>query len=240
MIDIIPNWHPILVHFTIGLLSTAVVFYLLSALLPVSERLKSNWQIVARWSLWTGMSITVLTLIAGYLAYNSVAHDTPSHEAMTEHRNWAFATASAFALLTIWSIWTHFKKQLPSIAFLAFAVVSGGLLASTGWHGGEAVYRYGLGVMSLPQTKGEGHAHEHAEGAGHASETENTKPQPNGASSNTSQMSNAHDNDETHSHETASGLKHGSDMSTDTPESAPASSQKTDAAAPDHSQPHAH
>jgi len=35
------------------------------------------------------------------------------------------------------------------------------LLANTAWHGAENVYRYGLGVMSLPQQESEGHAHNH-------------------------------------------------------------------------------
>lgn len=34
MIEIIPNWHPILVHFTIALFITAVLFYLGRCLLP--------------------------------------------------------------------------------------------------------------------------------------------------------------------------------------------------------------
>lgn len=161
MIEIIPNWHPILVHFTVGLLSIAVMFYLLSTVLPVSNLLKTQWQIVARWCLWVGMAITILTVIAGYFAYNSVNHDTASHEAMTMHRNWAFVTAATFAVLTVWSLWMHVKKQTPRILFLSLAIVSGGLLASTGWLGGEAVYRYGLGVMSLPQVSGDGHAHKH-------------------------------------------------------------------------------
>jgi len=240
MIEIIPNWHPILVHFTIGLLSTAVVFYLLSMLLPVGEKLKSHWQIVARWCLWSGMAITVLTLIAGYLAYNSVAHDTPSHEAMTEHRNWAFATAAVFAVLTLWSVWIHLKKQIPSIAFLVLALVSGALLASTGWHGGEAVYRYGLGVMSLPQTSGEGHSHEHAAGAEHGNNLSADAP-PSGKPSKSS-----HSDNEAHSHEPATGAKHGSDMSTDTPHSdkdkgEPAASQPSGDKSEHHdAQPHAH
>jgi len=164
MIEIIPNWHPILVHFTIGLLATSVVFFLLSKLLPVSQTLKSNWQVVAHWCLWVGMAITLLTVLAGYFAYNSVAHDTPSHAAMTEHRNWAFVTAAAFAFLTIWSIVLRLKKRIPGYGFLIGALISGSLLASTGWHGGEAVYRYGLGVMSLPKVE------ENSDG-GHASHT---------------------------------------------------------------------
>jgi len=166
MIDIIPNWHPILVHFTVGLLATSVAFYVLS-ILPVNDALKTNWRIVARWCLWTGMLITLATLTAGYLAYNSVAHDAPSHAAMTTHRNWAFATAGVFAILTLWSIFSRLKKRAPSLLFVFSAVIAGGLLATTGWLGGEAVYRYGLGVMSMPESNGEGHAHEHPEGGGH-------------------------------------------------------------------------
>jgi len=171
MIEIIPNWHPIFVHFTIGLLGTAVLFFLLSILLPASDGLKTNWQIVARWCLWTGMAVTLLTVVAGYFAYNTVAHDSVSHAAMTEHRNWAFATVGAFTVVTFWSFWLHHKKQVPGLIFLVVAIVSGGLLASTGWHGGEVVYRYGLGVMSLPQIDTEsiegGHAHEYPEVSGH-------------------------------------------------------------------------
>ncbi|MFT7414288.1 MAG: putative membrane protein, partial [Methylophagaceae bacterium] len=33
MISILPNWHPIFVHFSIGLLGIAVFFYFASALL---------------------------------------------------------------------------------------------------------------------------------------------------------------------------------------------------------------
>ena len=42
-------------------------------------------------------------------------------------------------------------------------------MASTAWRGGEVVYRYGLGVMSMPQTDDHGHSdddhksNEHAE-----------------------------------------------------------------------------
>ena len=38
------------------------------------------------------------------------------------------------------------------------------VLGSTAWRGGEIVYRYGIGVMSLPQTSvddKDGHEHSH-------------------------------------------------------------------------------
>ena len=36
-----------------------------------------------------------------------------------------------------------------------------GMVASTAWHGGELVYRHGLGVLSLPATEHGQLGHEH-------------------------------------------------------------------------------
>jgi uncharacterized membrane protein len=210
MIEIIPNWHPILVHFTIGLLASSVGFFLLATVLPVSQTLKSNWQVVAHWCLWLGMGITLFTVLAGYVAYNSVAHDTPSHAAMTEHRNWAFVTAAAFLFLTIWSIWLRLKKRIPGYWFLIFTLISGGLLASTGWHGGEAVYRYGLGVMSLPKVEensdGSHASHSHGEGStgassGHIPDTTMTHHEDSSAHDHAGTKSKTDNNSAKESHE---------------------------------------
>jgi uncharacterized membrane protein len=179
MIEIIPNWHPIFVHFTVALFSIAILFYLLAIVIPVGKSLKTNWHRFARWCLWIGMSITFITVAAGYQAYNTVAHDTPSHLAMTEHSYWAYATASLFVILTIWSIWLHINNRLPAMLFLVLALIGGGLLSATAWKGGEAVYRYGLGVMSLPTVAKDsdgGHgSHSHGE------ESESQSPHPDNA-----------------------------------------------------------
>ncbi len=109
-----------------------------------------------------GAGFTALTVAAGVVAYNSVAHDTPSHEAMTEHRNWALVTAALFIALAVWS-WLRARAGQGMNSVLLIALLAGGgLLASTAWLGGEAVYRYGLGVMSLPKT--DTHDHDHAAG----------------------------------------------------------------------------
>jgi len=172
--EIIPNWHPIFVHFTLGLLSLSVALYVISVFLK-SPELKNQWQIVARWNLWLGTAITLATVLAGWYAYNTVAHDEPSHLAMTEHRNWALVTTATFLLLTAWSIWQHSKARAINPLFILGLVAAAVLLTSTAWHGGELVYRHGLGVMSLPDTAAEsehGHVHEH--GASMDATQENT------------------------------------------------------------------
>lgn len=168
MIEIIPNWHPIFVHFTVALLSTAVILHLLVRFIG-DEKLRTQWETVAQWNLWIGTLITVLTVAMGVVAYNTVAHDTPSHEAMTEHRNWALATALLFLVLAVWSALRARAGNGINTVILFGLLVGGGLLLSTAWHGGEAVYRYGLGVMSLPKADAHNHAsagHHHADNGG--------------------------------------------------------------------------
>lgn len=156
MFEIIPNWHPIFVHFTIGLLITA-------AILLVAGRMRGSADILAaaRWNLWLGGLAVVATVITGFLAYNSVIHDAPSHAAMTVHRNWALPTAVLFAAAALWSLVARGRGVERGAPFLALVLVAAAGLSVTGWLGAENVYRYGLGVMSLPKAEDKGDTHEH-------------------------------------------------------------------------------
>jgi hypothetical protein len=74
-------------------------------------------------------------------------------------------TFAAFLAVGLWSVFRA-KKNIPIQWSLAIAVcIAGGLLVSTAWHGGELVYRHGLGVMSLPNpdehAHGDATAHDH-------------------------------------------------------------------------------
>jgi uncharacterized membrane protein len=173
--EIIPNWHPIFVHFTIGLLSISALLYLAGSVFK-----KGNLLVVARWNLWIGAVITVGTVIAGFDAYNSVAHDAASHAAMTDHKNWALPTAAVFGLLALWAAWTQRGVKAVSPAFVVIIVLASVLLVITGYKGGEVVYRHGTGVMRMPQIQGDGghESHEHGEAVGtDHHEMEKTPPQ---------------------------------------------------------------
>lgn len=165
MIEIIPNWHPIFVHFTVALVSTAVGFhvlaYLTTRLKIISTRIISEFEVVGRWCLWVGALLTILTVLAGFHAFNTVNHDGPSHVAMTNHRHWALWTAAAIILLGLWSGWRHYHRKKLTLTFIFALLIVQGLLLATAWRGGELVYRHGLGVMSLPKSEGMGHQHHH-------------------------------------------------------------------------------
>ena len=163
MAEIIPNWHPIFVNFTVALLSSAVVLYV-TALVARNASWRSGCFAAARWNLTIGIALTVATVATGLQAYYSVGHDSPSHAAMTEHRNWAFVTGAVFLLVGLWHWFRHRAKE-PLLVFALALVIAGGLLAVTGWKGAELVFRHGLGVLSLPQPEGAGHDHSHDNGS---------------------------------------------------------------------------
>ncbi|MCF6197849.1 MAG: DUF2231 domain-containing protein [Hyphomicrobiaceae bacterium] len=152
MIEVIPNWHPIFVHFTVALLLVSAGLFVFLSVVPGNAPWQSNLLVVARWNLWIGAAITIITLLAGWQAYNSVAHDSPSHAAMTGHRNWALFTASFFGILTLWSFYLR-KEMQGNRLFSTLIFLAAIMLLTTAWKGGEVVYRYGLGVMSLPQSQ---------------------------------------------------------------------------------------
>ncbi|MEE8371902.1 MAG: DUF2231 domain-containing protein, partial [Sphingomonadales bacterium] len=165
-----PNWHPFLVHFTIALFFTSF-FFLLTARIAGKKFDPAELKTAGRWTLWASALITALTLATGTYAYFTVAHDAPSHAAMTDHRNWALATGTVIILLGVWSFlkWRGDKAQPSSLlGLMALGVI---MLSVTGLKGGGLVYEYGLGVASLPKAEEVGHSHE-------AGEEHETKPVP--------------------------------------------------------------
>jgi uncharacterized membrane protein len=159
MIEILPNWHPILVHFTVALLLTATLLFLMSAA-GGGRAWAQACRTAAYWNLWIGAALTVATVAAGVYAFNTVRHIESAHAPMTDHRNWALATATLWWAIALWSALRYRTMPRPAPLFLA-ALAAGTLLISvTAWKGGELVYRHGVGVLPMPQAEGESnHAH---------------------------------------------------------------------------------
>jgi len=158
MIEIIPNWHPIFVHFALALLAMSAVFHVI-ALLNAKTTNYYPFENVANWNLWVGSLFAVITVATGWIAYTTVEHDTASHLAMEDHRNWAMTTVLIFVMLAIWS-YRRAKSAQPINWLLALAlIIATGVLGVTGYKGSELVYRHGLGVMSLPNASKLDHEH---------------------------------------------------------------------------------
>ncbi len=177
MIEIIPNYHPILVHFTLGLLGSSVGLLILTRFV-MHASLKQQLLTVALWNLWLGAIVTIMTIGAGWHAFNTVKHDDPAHVVMLEHRNLALVTFAVVAVLAVWSWRKYRPPRQVSALFLSAALLAAGLLVATAWHGAELVFRHGLGVISLPNLD------EHHHGSDGHSHGEADSETPMGAMSN--------------------------------------------------------
>lgn len=169
-----PNIHPILVHFAFALSVSAAIAYIGAAFAPAG-RWRESLRPAADWMLTFGVVAILATVAAGFQAYYSVAHDGPSHEAMTTHRNWAVPTSIFILGLAGWRFVS--RKKPPNGIFVTLLAIGALSLTVTAWWGGNLVYKYGLGVQSLPAVTGDGHDHDHGD-AGHGADASETDHAP--------------------------------------------------------------
>jgi uncharacterized membrane protein len=160
-IEILPNLHPIFVHFTVALFLISTLLFIVGAKNKKYRKLIYSSAYV---NLWLGFIITIITVIMGFYAYYTVAHDGPSHAAMTDHRNWALITFIAFSIPFIWSIINYRNKSHKNIIFILLLIFASSTLLIAAYKGGEVVYRYGIGVKSLPEVNSDGGHKSHSHG----------------------------------------------------------------------------
>lgn len=193
-LQIIPNLHPIVVHFPIAL---TVIAFLLSVAAYVRRNHPVSAQLAAagHFTLWLAALGAAAAILFGLLAFNSVNHDDAGHAAMLLHRSWAVPTAIGLILLASWDAWKYRVNELISVPMLFVLFLLAQSIAITGWLGGEVVYRHGIGVLSLPASEGAGHSHHHGgtDSTGHSHEENTTQPE--------AASGHHHDEDEGESHE---------------------------------------
>lgn len=158
MPEIIPNLHPLLVHFPIALIAVSAVFHIAA----IVTRNKTC-AVLAHGALWLAALLALPTALLGWQAFNSVNHDETGHAAMLVHRSWALGTLAVLVLLAGWDAWRNKADTVPAWWFVGAVVGAWVMVGVTAWHGGELVYRHGLGVMALPAAEA-GHEHHHDDG----------------------------------------------------------------------------
>ena len=116
MINILPNWHPILVHFTIALYTTSFLLYFFVLISP-ERSWTSPCLTTAYVNLWLGGIFTILTVIAGFYAFSTIDHPKVAHEPMQIHRNWALVNAFIWWGLALWTAIKRPEKNLRIVFF---------------------------------------------------------------------------------------------------------------------------
>ena len=161
-----PNLHVVLVHFPLALLvfGTLIEFFA-----PVFWR-RNAFRAAGRWMILLGALSAVPTATSGLYALYDVnltpqtspeenpqitwgeiragSPITPQAWHLLSDHAWLAAIGSAIVLLTV-VVWLGSSDSMRSwlhLAFLVLLIGGVGTMLSAAWHGGEMVYRQGVGV----------------------------------------------------------------------------------------------
>jgi len=202
------NLHPLLVHFPIAFLST---FFALDLVGTISKNPESRR--VASWLLYFGTVAALLTVIAGLIAAESVAHGQNVHDIMERHEQIGLAIFSTAVLLSIWRIKSGVLRSGGANNFFLFLSALLCLLMMLGADlGGLMVYKYGVAVEAAPAPE-DSYSHVHnqpdAVVSPPAETRENVDAQvPTDPSKNTDVQVPVEANEETHVHKHDHSHKH--------------------------------
>ena len=148
--------HPIMVHFTIALLSVGFLCDFL-ARFTKNESLKS----AAWWNLLFGFFAIIVTVLTGLLAERSVPHTHIAHDILEIHETLGFTALGIFAVLLIWesliraNVFTKFISLSMVLWLIGVLVIFTG-----GYYGGRLVYEFGVGVKGVVQKTELEHKHQ--------------------------------------------------------------------------------
>ncbi|TAK63053.1 DUF2231 domain-containing protein [Methylobacter sp.] len=153
------NIHPLLVHFPVAFLSAFFALDLVGTLAK-----KSQCRNVASWLLYLGTIAAVFTVMAGFMAANSVAHGEEVHAIMERHEHFGISVLSLTILLSAWRLKSGGVIQGGANSFfLMLATLLCVLMMLGADLGGLMVYKYGVAVKAA-QVQDVGvheHVHEH-------------------------------------------------------------------------------
>lgn len=142
---VMPNIHPLVVHFPIAFLSA---FFILD--LVASSTNNENWRKTASTLLYFGVISVFAAVAAGFQAAETLPHDAATHEIMEKHEHYGLTVAFLTIILTIWRLFakTNIRGFGNFIHLLLAALIV--LIMSLGADlGGLMVYGHGAGVKVM-------------------------------------------------------------------------------------------
>jgi uncharacterized membrane protein len=139
------EWHPIAVHFPLALVLTGAVVLSASRLSGLTRH-RAALATVGTWNICIGAVGALFALGTGLAAVVSIHVDAAARAAVALHVKWAIFTSMALILLAVWRGAGNAQDARPSRWFLAVLWAVTAALLVTGYHGGQNVYRYGVGV----------------------------------------------------------------------------------------------
>ena len=137
--------HPMIVHFPLALILTAAVL-LLAARVWRNAESAAIVAIVGTWNLCLGAAAALITLGTGLGAILDLEVNAAARASISTHAKWAIFTTLALVLLAVWRGAGTEQRSRPTWVFMIVLLAATGALITTGYRGGQNVYRFGVGV----------------------------------------------------------------------------------------------
>ena len=151
------NIHPLLVHFPIAFLTAFVVLDFLASCFK-----KPQWREFAGVLLYFGTATAAFTVIAGFVAANSVAHGEDVHALMEQHETFGVTVLGLAVVLSGWRLKSgHQICAQMNILYLMLSALLALCLTLGADLGGLMVYKYGVAVKAVPVSDTVQHLHNH-------------------------------------------------------------------------------
>jgi uncharacterized membrane protein len=164
---IIPNWHVILIHYPLALLTVGTLIEIFSFLWR-----RSGFRAAGRWMILIGALSAIPAATSGIYAARQVLssemmlkwseiketsnfngpHTAEKWDELRDHVILNSAATGTFALIVVaWIGCSDRWRARLHFPFVILLLVGLGLLTAGAWHGGEMIYRHGISVdTSIP------------------------------------------------------------------------------------------
>jgi uncharacterized membrane protein len=150
--QLVPGWHPLIVHFPLALIATAAACLSMARALPAQQH-AGTLAVVGTWTLGFGTVGLFLALGSGLAAVIDLQVEAAAHRAITAHVKSAVVTTVLVLLAAVWRCAGVAPDARPSWVFLLVMWVATSSLVVTGYRGGQNVYRYGVGVDAVDEIR---------------------------------------------------------------------------------------
>ena len=136
--------HPMLVHFSIALLSATVFLDLLG-----QRWWREECRIVSLYTFVLGLGGALVSVASGAMAEEAVEHSGVPKQVLELHEALGFATFWIFAGLLGWraAVWLDWVQERPFVS-VGLGLIGVAVLLVASYYGGSLVYDYGAGVTS--------------------------------------------------------------------------------------------
>lgn len=125
-------WHPLVVHFPVALWLTSVVFDI-----QYARTAEGFYASASRWLVGLGLLAAAVSIVAGFMDYRPLVAQGVGQAFIDQHRIhslFAYATTLLYAAMFV----VRWRGRVMSRgAYLAMTLVAAGLIAATGYLGGE-------------------------------------------------------------------------------------------------------